>query len=124
MIIQDFVVSLASPKILRLGKKRIKFFVLLSTFRIFAHDDNTDHRIIGSTAGYHARLRLRVLHEGRDVGAAPEIVIGLRLRGDGGCIGVVATDSCDGDGGKQWRLVGAACSSRIPVGYGLSFTDR
>ena len=65
---------------------------------IFAPDDNDiDYRTADTTAGHDARLSLRILHARRNVSAAPEILIGLCLWRDGGCIGMVAADSSDGD---------------------------
>ena len=54
-------------------------------FRIFApeYDNDTAYRIADSAAGHNARLSLRVLYEGRNVGSATEVIVGLRIRRDG-----------------------------------------
>ena len=67
---------------------------------IIPDDNDIDHRTADSAAGYDARLSLRVFHEGRDVREITENIAGFRIGCDGGCIGMVAADSCNGDGGR------------------------
>ena len=43
-------------------------------------------------------IGLRILHEGRNVGSIAKVAVGLRFGRDGGRIGLVAIDTCDGDG--------------------------
>ena len=62
------------------------------------YDDDIDYRTVDSTAGHDARLSLCVFHEGRNVCAVTENIARLCIGCDGGSIGMVATDSLDGDG--------------------------
>ena len=75
------------------------FFVpLRPNIFVLDYDNNINHRTVDSTVGHDARLGVCVLYAGRDVGTIAKVAIGFCIGRDDGCLGVVVTDSCDGDG--------------------------
>ena len=64
----------------------------------FPPDDNyIAYRTADSAAGHNARLCLRILHEGGNVGSIAKVAVGLCIGCDGCCISVVVADSSDGN---------------------------
>ena len=61
------------------------------------NDNDIDDRTADSTARHNARLSFCVLYEGANVHATTEVTTGLRFRCNGGSIGVVVADSCNGN---------------------------